>query len=411
VSYDEFPGLWIPAAADELESAIAGQSIREDHFHDAKRELGRTPQANKNLAIDLASFAVDGGLVLIGVEEHDLTFAPHLIELDGLRERVDQIAGSLIDPPLRVETRALRSDDDPARGYLVVVIPPSPDAPHAVEGIYRARGDSGNRRVPDIEFRRIRADRATDEVSIGELLASQMARDPMPARKHAHLYCVANPVPGRKRLILPLLTASPPEAIVKLVRDTPEIANSECAWSPDFLRISQAQPRADGWSVSSYRLGPGRIISPDQPEERLLEVEVGEGGCLHLVCGRASAPIASWTVAGNEPPQFIFERLITGLTWRLVHLAGNLSARTSYLGNWQFAIGVLGIRGLRSFEMARVQNWEFAEPYSADDYREATVATAIEAQSDPNAVTHRLVDRLNRSVLGDVDAAFPRFVL
>ena len=202
-----------------------------------------------------------------------------------------------------------------------------------------------------------------------------------------------------------------------IVRSTPPIMDSNRhGWGLDFDRLGQARPRADGWSVSTFRIGPGRVVAPDQDEEGILDVEIGESGMLRLFCGGASRSIGrGWVQPGLVTPQqavprYVFERLITGLTWRLVELAGRLSREALYLGNWQFGIAVTGLRGLRSLEMAIYNDAEFAEPYSADTYRESAVATAFEARDDPDAITHRLVDRLDRSVFGDADRVFPRFI-
>jgi hypothetical protein len=417
MSQPDFLNLWIPGQAADLDGAISAKTIHEDHFHDAKRELGANRRANQDLAIDIASLAVDGGLLFVGIEERDHAFSSSPVDLPGLRERVEQIAGSLIDPALRIEVRALPVAEDPARGYLVVIVPPSPEAPHAVDGVYRGRGDSTNRRLTDIEIRRIRTERERDLVSIEALLDAEIARDPIKSDpKSAHMFGVANPIPGRRGIGVALLGDAAQEKVVKLVRSTPPIMdNSKHGWGLDFDRLGQARPRADGWGVSTFRIGPGRVVAPDQDEEGILDIEIGESGMLRLFCGGASRSIGrGWVQPGQVTPQqaaprYIFERLIGGLTWRLVELAGRLSREARYLGNWQFGIAVTGLRGLRSFEMAIYHDAEFAEPYSADTYRESAIATAIEASDDPDAIAHRLVDRLNRSVFGDADRVFPRF--
>ncbi len=60
--------------------------LTEDHHIELKRELGKGPSANKELARDLASFAIDGGAIYIGVAEGEPgTPTLHPVELTGSR--------------------------------------------------------------------------------------------------------------------------------------------------------------------------------------------------------------------------------------------------------------------------------------------------------------------------------------
>lgn len=101
-----------------------------------KREIPTTKGSNAELARDLASLAVDGGLLIVGVDEDDLGRAADLVgtELAGLAERVDSIARSRIDPPLVVRTHPLLENPDrPGVGCLLVEVPPSARAPPRVQ--------------------------------------------------------------------------------------------------------------------------------------------------------------------------------------------------------------------------------------------------------------------------------------
>jgi hypothetical protein len=74
----------------------------------------------KETGRDLTSFAIDGGVLLIGVAEdkgkHRFVLAPQ--PLEGLVERVELIARQPIDPPLHVQPREIPSSTNPTRGYL-----------------------------------------------------------------------------------------------------------------------------------------------------------------------------------------------------------------------------------------------------------------------------------------------------
>lgn len=90
---------------DEVRQAVAGDLLVENHYLELKRELPPGRAANRELARDLASFAVDGGTMLIGLDEHDdgtVTLAPQ--PLARLAERIEQVAATVPDPPLAVIT-------------------------------------------------------------------------------------------------------------------------------------------------------------------------------------------------------------------------------------------------------------------------------------------------------------------
>ncbi|MDQ3302895.1 MAG: ATP-binding protein [Actinomycetota bacterium] len=86
------------------------------------------------MAVDVAAMANDGGTLLYGVDEddHGEPAVRTPIQLDGARERVDQIVRTCISEPPDIEIRAIPTEEDEGKGYLVVAVPLSPRAPHMV---------------------------------------------------------------------------------------------------------------------------------------------------------------------------------------------------------------------------------------------------------------------------------------
>ena len=82
---------WRPTTLQELETAINNALIEENHFLDLKRELKSGASANREIAKDIAAFAIDGGVILIGVDEGP-PVSVNPISLSGLAERVDRSA-------------------------------------------------------------------------------------------------------------------------------------------------------------------------------------------------------------------------------------------------------------------------------------------------------------------------------
>src|SRR5687767_12299532 len=125
--------MWIPRTAEELERAASEELLNEKARFEVKRELPASKK-NADLAVDVSALTVDGGLLIYGVDEneHGRPTVPAPIELAGARQRIDQVVQTLVDEPPYIEIDELPLDDDPARGYLVVVVPQSPRAPHQV---------------------------------------------------------------------------------------------------------------------------------------------------------------------------------------------------------------------------------------------------------------------------------------
>jgi len=128
------------ARPDDIEeenlSRLVHGGVREDADLDFKRErYGDTDSAKRELAGDVAAMAnYRGGLIIIGVrDENDVAVELTAVELvDGEEARIRQIAAGNIAPHLTFEIRVVVSEDDPSRGYYVLIVPPSTMRPHAV---------------------------------------------------------------------------------------------------------------------------------------------------------------------------------------------------------------------------------------------------------------------------------------
>ena len=178
--------LWNPTSEDELRRASDDGLLIEDHHLDLKREVGKSASSNRDLAKDIAAFALDGGMILLGVDEDNSPPSLHPIDLQGLPERVEQIAGMRVDEGVEISTVSIPSTAEPARGYLVVHIPASPRAPHMVEGKYYGRGDKANRILSHAEVLRLHERQLASQRDIvaaareilGELVAIRIIRCP-----------------------------------------------------------------------------------------------------------------------------------------------------------------------------------------------------------------------------------------
>ena len=139
--------MWIPKTEDEIVQAVHTGTLQETAIFDAKREL---PHKSKDLAKDIAAMSIDGGTLLFGVAEDHNQHLTQLtpIDLAGGKERVANIIQTSIAEPPEVFIQAIPTSTNPAKGYLVIAIPPSPRAPHMViignGNQYYGRGAAGN---------------------------------------------------------------------------------------------------------------------------------------------------------------------------------------------------------------------------------------------------------------------------
>lgn len=380
---------------DQLRASLVGELLVEDHHTDFKRQLDEGAKANKELAVDVASFAVDGGRLYIGVNEEDHPPSLHPVQIEGLAERIDQVARSRIRPPLHLRCHQIVEPEAPEKGYLVVVVPPSPDAPHQVDGRYRGRGDTTNRVLSDSEVRDLLARRARTASSADELLSVEIQRDPTlgsDLRQHAHLFAVAQPVHGDEDLLHRHVPDGDWRSWLRLqILEGPTVRGLPSSWSPDIGSATYISRRADGWTVHTPSTATNGGLETESParEYNLLELEVREDGGLRLVCGRGSAAI--------EGIRVLFVELVAGLTWRVARAALTVAETAEYYGAWDLGLALTNMRGVQAYN----KNWlrrASATAYSKDEYRRTSRVSYEQLAGDLKGVVTRLAEPLGRAL-------------
>jgi hypothetical protein len=384
---------WDPTTEEELRSAAANGLLGESHHLDIKRELMAGRGVNAELARDLASFAIDGGLLLLGVDEDATPPTLYPIPLAGLPERVEQVGLTRIDEPLAVRTTPIPSAEDNTLGYLVVRVPPSPLAPHMVDGRYYGRGDKTRFVLSDDEVSRLHLRRRQWEQTAGELLDAYVRRDPTSLPGHGHLFIVAEPIAAPEGLLVPLVEGGPGHwhgNLLDLIQ-TRALAKTEVGggFAPDLRGALAPSRRADGWALTSHDFQEDRSVAASARERQLLELEISEQGALRLFCGRGTDMINGQKV--------VLPGIVVGLCHRVLAIAKQLAEETGCWASWDFGVAMIGMRGSVP--------WLPPGTYLADtptfpdeDYRQTARATREELASRPNAVADRLVGRLIRAL-------------
>ncbi|MBP2707363.1 ATP-binding protein [Microbispora sp. RL4-1S] len=395
---------WTPKTEADLKRALEDGLIKESHHLDLKK-IPDTKGDNRESAKDMASFAIDGGTLIMGVPEdkEKRTFFLEPKPLNGLAEKAEEIARSIPDPALTILTEEIPSDSDPTRGFLIVHIPASPVAPHMVDGKYYGRGDKTKYVLSDAEVTRLHERRRSADRTALDLLQHEIERDPISGehRHQAHLFLVAQPLAGRGDMLMDL--ASGPNWNINLANFierayTPalnETLGSITEVSPTIREAANGFRRGRGAARATRNLGEGRIFTYDPSDyfaEDAIELQVHEDGGLRLFFSRLS------TIPTNDSQEpMILPGAAVGHTRRFLALVFAAAEEAGYFGNWALAFGATGLNGLRAYTRNTWPSGNRAR-YDEDAYTRTTATTWAELNKAPGTVTRRLAGGLLRAL-------------
>lgn len=349
----------MPESVDDLEDAARAGTLTETHTFDGKSELP-TPKKNRDLAEDICAMTVDGGVLIYGVgEDADkrLTVLKPL-GLAGSRERIDQVAHTAISEPPQIRTIALELPDDPARGYIVAQVPPSPRAPHQVtvgkDRRYYGRGDTGNRILAESEIAALYSRRQSWEVSRDELLKAAVGRAPI-GHVHglAYLHAYVRPVAADRTLLARAASGDDQELRSRLLAGRDRAAGKAHAYDPDLRGVFYWTNRgAEGWVLADeFERRAGRRV----------QVGIDRDGSGWLFCARAGEQYRE-----NEPIR-LFEELVAGNLSAFFGMLGELYGAAGYVGPVDVGVALTGTAAAVSGTMGR----QFRQvAFGHDEYRE-----------------------------------------
>jgi hypothetical protein len=130
-------GAGLDTARYEHFHAMVEIQVSESFDLDFKREhYGNADGDKRALAGDVAALANSaGGIIVLGIEEDEharAVAAPGVTISDSEIRRIHQIAADKVAPVPVLEVLPAPDPADPGRGFLVIAVPRSPRAPHAV---------------------------------------------------------------------------------------------------------------------------------------------------------------------------------------------------------------------------------------------------------------------------------------
>jgi hypothetical protein len=203
--------------------------------------------ANLELAKDLASLSVDGGVLVVGIADAGGAAGEVLgVELGGLETRIGQVASARISPPLPVMLDDIAHPDRPGTGVLLVTVPASEGAPHMVEGQYWGRGSQGKRVLFDDEVRQLIGDRQFRATGFAERLRAAPARlDPPALNAKARLYVLLEPAAEAREPLTDLLEG---RHVLDVVMSAVRFRQ---VWGPSFESLTYGVPHPEGIAAAS----------------------------------------------------------------------------------------------------------------------------------------------------------------
>ncbi len=394
--------MWIPKSAADVEQAAVDDTIEEGPLLDAKQVL---PAKGKNadLAVDIAAMANDGGVLLYGIGEDAMTRRPTVLApfaLKGQRERIAQIVSSGLDEPPTISVHALSKADDPDNGYIVVVVPPSPRAPHMVtvggEHRFYGRTATGNKILTQGEVARLYERRqkwSVDRVALlNEAIDHTTRAFGAPSAELASLYIVLRPVVPDNRFLehaIPDRDPQPSNALRSLV-----IASQATFPNSGGFDIMPGQgwyPRGTGMRSGTY------LPTTPQPSADLIDLEIHDDGSAYLFCRR----IGDVHTDGRFR---LYLQPIAQLTARACAVLGGLYREGGYAGPVDIGVAVTGLSGKDVF----TDDYMTPGVLFTSDYRATTGVLAFQLSEDPIRVAQDLVMGLIRALARDYDPFPPQ---
>jgi hypothetical protein len=193
---------------------VNSNSLEETAIFDAKIAL---PSKNIETAKDIAAMSNDGGVIIYGIGEDEngqlKILAP--LTLAGQPERISSIVQTSIAEPPRFHIQTILTKNDPSKGYVIVVVPPSERAPHMVivggDHRYYGRNAKGNRILTEAEVGRLYKRRNKLEVDLKALIEQQIKTAPYPSNpKLGYLHVFIRPAFEQLGILDRIHTASKP---------------------------------------------------------------------------------------------------------------------------------------------------------------------------------------------------------
>lgn len=405
------------ATWDDLEQAVAGGLLNENHWVELKKDIPNKPGSNEELARDLASLAVDGGTLIVGVQDRASHAEKVLgVPLNGVQERIEQVAAAHIHPRLYFRVRPIPHPTDPGLACVVVEVPASGQAPHQVDFAYFGRGETLKERLADDRVREIMAFRTASLRRTEANLAALAARFPIKllprlpgvvGRRYGHLFVIADPIDADSDVLTDLLDRSDQQTLG---------GAADRAWSslhPKLRSSGKLLLRGtQGWRPRPPGLALTSVTGDAVQEKDVLEYLVRRDGGVETTCGagtlqgRPERRRPGPPEVDPAPSKVVSCARVLAIVHSTLAFAAALTECSHYQGRWQLGVLFDGIRGVAPHEalMGGPVDVEDIDHYGDDRYEKLVSATTAELVDDTPALVDRLVGNFLRGL--DMQRAF-----
>jgi hypothetical protein len=403
--------MWIPGSVEEIEEAVARGELEETALFDAKQALPATSKQNSSVAVDVAAMSTAGGVLLYGVGEdadERLTVRSPLT-LAGAPERIALIVQTSIAEVPHIEFRPYPLSDDPTKGYLLVIVPPSPRAPHQVtvgdDRRFYGRGAKGNRRLTEQEVALLYARRQQQEVDLGARLGEVVRTcvyEP-PRADHGCVYAFVQPAVLDQGLWDAALDgAGGVSALEQRLASAASRPRTKIDFDPSLRQSFWHPVGADARRLSSQQEDPPRADFI----EFLSDITFNIDGRAVLFAARAVERIQENAndVSGRK---YVFERTIAGNLAALFASMDGLLSEANYFGSVDLGVAVTNLDGAVS--VGRHENSQglvmrSQQPtYNAATFTRVRRLGAASELQDAEALTLALLGRLFAATTGRDD--------
>ena len=346
--------MWVPTDAADIERAATAGELEETPSFDAKAELPQ-PKKNASLAVDVAAMSTYGGTLLYGVgeDENERPTVSRPFDLKGAGDRIGQIVSTSVAEVPYIDVREYPCEDDPSRGYLVVLVPASDRAPHQVtvgqDLRFYGRGAKGNRILSEGEVARLYERRERWQVDRETVLRDVIANAPVPpVEGKGYVHAFARPVAldptilerafdqigGRNQVHERLLQVIHPTKLGGAYGPSLERAAAWSRHGADMWRLSthDQQRRVDINSLD---------LAVNDPSD-LVDLDLNLDGRGHLFCGRAT----DRHMDAHEPT--LIEIVVAGNVEAFFTVMSAIYDAAGYHGAVDVGVAVTGIAGARS---------------------------------------------------------------
>lgn len=343
--------MWVPDSVEEIEQAIARGDSEETSSFDGKRDLPpSTAKGNRSIAEDVAAMSTAGGTILYGVGEDasERLSVRSPVVLAGAAERIAQIVQTSIAEIPHIEFRPYPLPADPAKGYLLVIVPPSPRAPHQVtvgdDRRFYGRGAKGNRRLTEQEVALLYTRRQQQEVNLAARLEEVIRTCPYEPQgpDDGSVYAFAQPVPHDQGLWdHAAARVGGREALQQRLVEAARRPTTKVGFDPSFRGpVHWHRVGADAWRMSSQ--------PEDPPHEDFIvylsDITFNIDGQSVLFAGNATRRIHE-SASDMNGRKYLFERTIAGNLAAFVAAIGALLAQANYYGPVDLGVAATNLEG------------------------------------------------------------------